>query len=561
MNSSMTQASSGLLTTTRDRVEEPLLPADSNDDLQPADPAPEAAGEAPDTTALQPTDGRLALLWDATRLNAMIAQVEGALRTIPGNWEVLLYGGIPSRVQIKLPPALHAVDDTGAKAPSIPMLVACTRHDMTLRIEQSVAFFEEKDGRGVPIPIPKTLTGLFLNKPDLQLPNTIGLVSHPLVLPDGQLLLSEGLDPSTGIYAYFGGASFEGPGAMTPQEGVRILREEMLGEFEFASDADKAVALALILTAIQRKMFDIAPGFMVNASMQGSGKTTLVRMVHLLLTGHDLPVATMSERGAEMDKALTAMLMASVPIVCFDNLPDAATVKSPDLARALTSSTHTGRILNFSKMATVPTNTVFVVTGNNITANIDLSRRLLEVRLASRVERPEQRRFEHPDVVGHVLRNRPRWMAAALAILLGDRAPLIDAQPSGYPQWDNAVRWPLINAGVADPVAKFDEVREQSPDHERHVAWMHGLREGLGIDTRFKARELLRLDDPKANAATEPMQAAYNEHLADHPPPRGWGNAKSIGQVLGGLVGRIIEGHTLTKVTVRGSAHYAVTKV
>jgi hypothetical protein len=508
-------------------------------------------------------ENRLALLWDPTNLNDMVDRAEDALRTIPGKWEVLLYSGIHSRVAVKPPQHFHLADDPNTQAPSVPVLEPYSQQGMLLRIEQSVVFYGQKDGRAIQIAVPDRLPALILNKPDPSLPVTIGLVAHPLVLPNGAVLIEEGLHARSGIYANFGGASFEAPGTMTPEEAVAILRTEMLGEFEFATEADVAAGLALVLTAIERKTLDMAPGFMINASAQGSGKTTLARMAHLLVTGHDMPVAAMSENVEEQNKELTAMLMASVPIVCFDNVPDAFKVASPVLARALTSPTHTGRILGMSKMAELPTNTVFVVTGNNITADVDLSRRLLEVRLAPKEERPEQRRFQHPDVVGYVLSNRSHWMQAALTILSGSRESRLGAPPSGFHQWDCMVRWPLVNAGVTDPVTKFDEVRENSPDHERMTAWILGLAHGFGVGKAFCARDLMILESMSGlskQAQTDPsgMIMMYVEYLSDHPPPKGWGSVNSLGWMLNRLVGRTIEGYALTKKTVRGIAHYVV---
>jgi hypothetical protein len=178
-------------------------------------------------------------------------------------------------------------------------------------------------------------------------------------------------------------------------------------------------------------------------------------------------------------------------------------------AQRNTSKIHTGRILGTTRMTELPTSTVFVVTGNNITAGMDLSRRLLEVRLASTEERPEKRQFEHPDVVSYVLQNRPRWMRAALAILQGNRKRPPDAMSSGYPQWDRAVRWPLVNAGVVDPVSKFDEVRAQSPDHQSQVAWMHGLVEGFGVGNDFRASDLRNL--PDTSGISENMRTMYKD--------------------------------------------------
>ena len=214
-------------------------------------------------------------------------------------------------------------------------------------------------------------------------------------------------------------------------------------------------------------------------------------------------------------------------------------------------------------MVELPTNTAFVVTGNNITADIDLTRRLLEVRLAPTQARPEQRPFAHPDVAGYVLQNRARWMRAALAVLQGSRAPVSGAAPSGFHQWDQAVRWPLVNAGLADPVAKFEEVREKSPDHERQAAWMLGLAHGFGEDAEFRAKDLVRCDTGPVGVTGEAFLGRtqmYADYLSEHPPAKGWDNVRSIGWMLDKLVGRVVEGYTLRKKTVKGTSRYTITR-
>ena len=176
--------------------------------------------------------------------------------------------------------------------------------------------------------------------------------------------------------------------------------------------------------------------------------------------------------------------------------------------------------------------------------------------------------FRNPDVVAYVLRNRARWMQAALAILSGGRQAQPDTRPSGFQQWDRMVRWPLVNAGVTDPVAKFDDVRDNSPDLERLTAWMLGLAEGFGVDQPFRASDLVRQTGSNSmaplNSSIEYRQrlaAMYSDYLDGHPPSKGWVNVKSISWMLAGLVERTIEGYKLTRKTVRGTTHYTVVTV
>jgi len=158
-------------------------------------------------------------------------------------------------------------------------------------------------------------------------------------------------------------------------------------------------------------------------------------------------------------------------------------------------------------------------------------------------------------------------MQAALAILSGNRDAQPDAPPSGFQQWDRAVRWPLIHAGVADPVTKFDDVRDNSPDHERMTAWMLGLAHGFGVGTAFRAQDLVRQDrygslTPSAAGIDDLTRRAtmYADYLEGHPPPKGWTSVKSIGWMVNALVGRTIEGYTLTTKKVRGTTHYTVAR-
>ncbi len=515
--------------------------------------------------ALAGDSGKAILQYDPADLNKALDDTEAALRNVPGRWPVLIHGGVHSYVASEPPRYLHHFGDMEAEAPGIPCLKPYTKESMKLRIDQSVAVrVKGKNGweRGE---VPNKLVASILKNPSPNLPTTVGLVTHPVLLPDGELLIQEGLHPGSRLYLDFQGTRFQAQDGMTAEQGLRILREEMLGEFELATLADEAAALAFILTGIQRKTMDIAPGFMVNASTQGSGKSTLARMVNLLLTGHEMPVATITENADEQAKAITAMLLQSAPLVCFDNVLDGSVVESPTLAKVITSPVHTGRILGHSKMAELPTNTVIVLTGNNIATSLDLSRRFLEIRLAPRSERPEQRRFEHPDVVEYVVGNRVRWMQAALAVLQFSRTPSAGALPSGFQQWDMAVRWPLVNLGTEDPARKFDDVRTNSPDLQWMTAWMLGLEQGFGAGASFRAQDLVKQGGQKANAVSQApfsemaqREAMYADYLDGHPPRKGWASVNAVGIMLGRLVNRSIEGYTLNKKTVHGTSHYTV---
>ena len=108
--------------------------------------------------------------------------------------------------------------------------------------------------------------------------------------------------------------------------------------------------------------------FRLSAAQQSVGKTTLAKRIHHILTGRDLPVLTWAgeKNETETEKTLLAVLLGSPAMLVFDNLGNAMTFKSAAISGNMTSPSFSGRFLGLSRMVTVPTNTVYVLTGNNI---------------------------------------------------------------------------------------------------------------------------------------------------------------------------------------------------
>ena len=230
--------------------------------------------------------------------------------------------------------------------------------------------FYEKSERGArrlirtPVPIIDSL----LDKREHTAPQVTGATSRtPIVLPNGEILSGDGLHEKTGLYLM--GANVPGAGPHAQEEATAALariKATLFGEFEFESDLDIDAAVGGLFTGVQRRLLDKAPGFAAIAAKQSSGKTTLAEMIHIVLTGHDMPVCTFPENDeAEVAKSLLAMLLRSPAMVCFDNIGDGTKFRSSSIATALTSRSYTQRLLGHTKQETCPTNVLFAITGNN----------------------------------------------------------------------------------------------------------------------------------------------------------------------------------------------------
>ena len=115
-------------------------------------------------------------------------------------------------------------------------------------------------------------------------------------------------------------------------------------------------------------------------------------------------------------------------------------------------------------------------TGNNLSVHGDMTRRTLMCRMDAKMERPEQRTFEH-DLRDEALRRRPALVSALLTIIRWGHSwqeefpdpweRAADAKPlAGYRRWCRVVRDPLVALGLKDPVLSVDDVRATDDQEE-----------------------------------------------------------------------------------------------
>jgi hypothetical protein len=123
-------------------------------------------------------------------------------------------------------------------------------------------------------------------------------------------------------------------------------------------------------------------------------------------------------KGEELRKAITALLLAGDPIICFDNVT--GLLYSPILSAVLTAREWRDRVLGKSETPGIPQRATWIVTGNAIRLGGDLPRRCYQVNLDAKLSQPWTRTgFRHPDLIGWVSENRGRLIAAALTLARG----------------------------------------------------------------------------------------------------------------------------------------------
>jgi len=195
----------------------------------------------------------------------------------------------------------------------------------------------------------------------------------------------------------------------------RELIDDALVDFPFATPADKANFIGLLLTPILRPtIHGPVPLHLITAPQAGVGKTLLVeRVLGLMVLGQRTPATQIGDNEEERDKRITSLLLAGQNVIHLDNLNDL--IDSAVLASLLTADTYQGRILGSSRSVALPNRSILVATGNSVSASTEMARRIVPITLVPSEEHPENRTgFQHPRLDDYIASARQDFLNALL---------------------------------------------------------------------------------------------------------------------------------------------------
>lgn len=413
---------------------------------------------------------------DGVLLPEIIVRGGNLAETVDEATSALVAGGAPiyRRGTDLYRTARITVDEVGPVRRSAGATVLRLLASDWLRVEiAKAATFRRLDVRKnqyLPADPHRDLAGLVIARADdYPWPELRAIARHPVVTLDGRIIDAAGYDAETGLLLDIAGAW---PIPKTPpreiaQAAVQTLRQ-FLRNYPWAGDADEAVALSLIVTALMRPVLATAPLHGVDATAAGSGKTLLADAVASIATGQPAAVLDYGRDPAEAAKRLDSAMLAGDAIITLDNIE--APLEGAALCQSLTSTTRLVRILGLSKTVTIPCTALLIATGNNLTLKGDVVRRAVVCRLDAGIDRPELREFTQ-DLIAEARERRAELVAAALTIPLAyiqaGRPVIEDMLPLGsFADWDRTVRAALIWAGTADPCTTTDRARESDPSRQ-----------------------------------------------------------------------------------------------
>ena len=381
----------------------------------------------------------------------------------------------------------------------------------------------------------------------------MGVITAPTLRADGSVLNAPGYDLETKLIYDPIEHIPDIPMFPSRAKALQAINElfEPFDKFPFCGPVDRAVHLAALLTAAVRPSLTIAPGFAYDAPAQGSGKTLLARCVGVLLSGTEPSVwpHTAGRDDEEIRKRIFTVLRSGARVLIWDNVVGA--FDSPSMASCMTSPMLTDRVLGQSISSTVPNRMMLILTGNNLTLQGEMPRRVLVCRIDPAVEKPFSRHFEL-DPFGYCRANRQKMIAAALTLIRAYLTHGVETKLNGrlasFEEWDECVRHSVSYANELIP-GKFGDVMDsivanQAADPELETltiflkAWFDAF------STRaISASELITSAswqpiDPKLIAfknAIDDLPLSNNQQLS----------SKSLGKYLGYRKGRVAGGLVL----------------
>lgn len=379
--------------------------------------------------------------------------------------------------------------------------------------------------------------------------NLAGIVSVPVLRPDGSILDKPGYDRATGLIYHPCGEPIEVAGG-SGRDAARAACELLLNlvaDFPFAAPEHSAAWIAFALTPLARyAFFGPAPLYLVDANVRGSGKSLLCDMVGLIATGRDMPRMAAPSDDEECRKKITSLALAGDSLILLDNIAPDGRLGCASLDAALTATSWKDRILGRSEVVELPLCVTWSASGNNVAVHGDAARRIAHVRLQSPEERPEERSgFRHANLKEHVRRNRPQIVGAVLTILrefCRAGRPQASIRPWGsFETWSDLVRQAVVWCGLPDPGETRQELvsrsdREAGSLRDLIEGWRELDSDGAGLTT---AEALRRMEDypssyERVRTAVVELCGAQAGRL---PSTRSLGNKlKHVrGRVVGGM--------------------------
>jgi len=149
--------------------------------------------------------------------------------------------------------------------PTLSLMSRDRTYGLIVREIDWVDVTEDKEGEEIVSPAhpPRDLVWDLMGIPPAELPRVDRVITTPVFGPDGRLLMEPGLHADARIWRHPDSTLVlppipANPSAAEVKAAIELFTDDLLIDFQFASDADRAHAVALILLPFAREII-LAP--------------------------------------------------------------------------------------------------------------------------------------------------------------------------------------------------------------------------------------------------------------------------------------------------------------
>jgi hypothetical protein len=228
----------------------------------------------------------------------------------------------------------------------------------------------------------------------------------------GSLIQVSGYDRASGILAAGDAAE-----PMDVAEARRLLSEILAG-FRFATPADRARALAAMITpalVFGGLLRGRAPVDLGEADASQTGKGYRNKLTAALY-GQSIKAVTQQRAGVgSMEESFNMALIRGANFIALDNVR--GKIDSPSFESFLTEDTYHARAPYREPVEVDPRRVVIMLTSNKADVTPDLANRCTCVRLLKQPEGHTFTAYPEGDILEHVRANQPRYLGAVFAIV------------------------------------------------------------------------------------------------------------------------------------------------
>jgi len=337
----------------------------------------------------------------------------------------------------------------------------------------------------------------------------------------------------------------EHPTADEITQARKLILDDWLGDFPFPDEANRANALALVITPFVRSMMYVAPLAVVDGLAPGVGKNLLVDCILTMFLGDKPEMMGWNPNDDEMRKTITSAFMAGPEVMVFD---EAHRLDGPSLARALTAAYWKDRLLGGNSIKGYPNRATWIALGNNVRIEGDIFRRVFQIALRPTEANPENRPtsdFRHPQLEDWTREHRADLVKAALTLVrawfaAGKPRPVDGVTFGSFEKWAEIVGGIVATAGQPDFLGNLTAWRSESnldAGHwATHLAW---LAEKFG-DDEFTCRQVReKLTTDVLGAEYPPLRNADVDNKATYP--------KALGEAYHAIRDRSFGGHRIVR--------------